>query len=149
MAWPEARSRLVTIIEGTTVPTKMGGGGAQFHYEATASRQVPPTTRGFWFDIEATHTRRLIRAGGTWEVARLQVLMAYSVDLHPERRLELMLRDRAEISARLLSSAQWGQPSSTIEKIAHGGEDALLPTDFEDAPGVKIMKMNTTVEYTS
>ena len=149
MGWVAARDQLVTILEGTTVPTKKRDSGNAFHYEPQASRTNPPTTRGFFFEVPAITTIRLIRNGGTWESAECSIAMAYAIDLEPAARLEVMMRDRAEIVARLLSPSNWAQSTSTIIKVAHSGEDDLLPTVFEDVPGAVLMVMRARVQFSS
>lgn len=149
MGWVEARNQIVTIVEGTTLSTKKRGLGSFIRYKAEASALTLPDSRCFWFEVESATTIRMIRNGGTWESVELDLVICYRADLEPAEMLEAMLLDRAALSPRFLDGTQWNRPTSTILKIAHSGEDNLMPTTFERVEGATLMRARVRVEYTN
>lgn len=149
MGWSEAHTQLVSIVEGTTVTTKKQGAGDKFRHQPASSADLPAATRGFRFEVVSVSTRQLIRLGGSWEVAEVDLVIDYEDSLTPTEMDKVQMADRAAVLVRLLAGrTMWGsQATTTIIKVGHNGNELIAPTRFEQDGAARRTRTRLVVDF--
>jgi len=149
MSWPDARDRIIAIVEGTTPTTRKRGMPDKFKHIPSATPDAGNDSRTFAIVIKSMAMKGHISVSlPRWERFAIDVVVAYRGDIDPTALYEVIAADHLALVQRLGNASLWAQPSSTIESLFLGDE-LIGSAEIVEDEGMMFVSYAARLEFRS
>lgn len=132
MAYTDCRDRVVAIMHAVDGLSTKGGAPPSFQYSADAGVNDALPMRAFFFMFESGGMRGNVTHDPPRDLeVPVDLCIAYEMGVNLELLLELIQADYLAAVTALANSANWSQPTSTIENLFRDDDHEFAPFEMD------------------
>ena len=149
MSYATALTQLISVVEASTPSTKKRGYPKEFTHVPSSSNEKLPQERGFWFTYASGYmVGPMHPTFPHWIRAEMTLSVRYASDVETEAALDIIMQDYILLAGRLSNTANWNQPTSTIQSV-NTGDAQQMPFTIDDVEGARILRISFLLDFKS